>query len=105
MNPWVFLLMSPRQELAAAGKEHPELLIVEDAEDVLNSNKKMPRGGRASLICHGKLFLNMKNAKLRWDGMGVFTPWDFFTFSLPISDLDTFVPFGNQHFGGCENTN
>lgn len=107
MNPWVFLLMSPRTELAAAGNEHPELLIVEDAENVLNSDKKMLRGGRASLICHGKLFWRWRMQSsygMGWEGMGmggegIFAPCDFFTFSLAVSDLDMFMPFGNQHFG------
>lgn len=34
-----------------------------------------------------------------WKERGIFAPWDFFTFSLAVSDLDMFMPFGNQRFG------
>lgn len=94
--------MSPRQEPArsdsAAGNEYAELLTVEDAENVLNSNKKMPSWGRASLLYLGKLFFADEECEdlLRWDGGGgYFCPIESFAFCLPVSDLDIFMQFGN----------
>lgn len=58
----------PDLTYTAAGNEHAEPLMVEDAENILNSNKKKLSWGRACLLYLGKFFFEEEECKVL--GMG-----------------------------------